>query len=89
MYTRELGVILPRRQKIKQGFRKTVNNLTVLVYDAQNLQLIKKCKSVKEASNIFKISSLQYILNINKGKDLSDCRKKNGKVFKIEEKFIF
>lgn len=89
MYARESGVILPRRQKSKQGFRKSVNNLTVLVYNAQNLQIIKKCKSIKDAEKIFKVKSLQYILNNNKGKELTECRKIDGKVFKIEEKFVF
>ena len=89
MYNREIGVILPKRQKAKQGFRKSVNNITVIVYNAQNLQIIKKCKSRKDAEKIFKINSLQYILNKNKGKDLNECRKTDGKIFKIEEKFIF
>jgi len=89
MYARELGVIFPRRQKIKKGFRKSVNNITVIVYNAQNFQIIKKCKSRKDAEKVFKINSLQYILNNNKGKDLSECRKTDGKIFKVEEKFIF
>ena len=89
MYTRELGTILPRRQKAKQGFRKSVNNITVIVYNAQNLQIIKKCKSIKDAEKIFGIKSLQYILKNNKGRELIDCLKIDGKVFKIEETFIF
>lgn len=89
MYTRELGVILPRRQKIKQGFRNSVNQLTVIVYNAQNLQVIKKCKSIKDAEKIFKVKSLQYVLKNNKGKELTECIKTDGKVFKLEEKFIF
>lgn len=89
MYNRESGIILPRRQKAKQGFRKSVNNINVIVYNAQNLQIIKKCKSIKDAEKIFGIKSLQYILKNNKGKELTECIKTNGKVFKIEEKFIF
>ena len=89
MYTRELGVILPRRHKVKQGFRKSVNNLTVIVYNSKNLQIIKKCNSIKEAEKTFGIKSLQYVLKNNKGKELTECMKTDGKVFKIEEKFVF
>jgi hypothetical protein len=63
--------------------------LIVLIYSAKTFKLIRKMRGIKDVGDKYKVSNIAYVINKNKGKDLSDCVVVDNRIFKVEEKAIF
>jgi len=63
--------------------------LLVLIYSAKTFKLIRKMHGIKDVGDKYKVSNISYVINKNKGKDLSDCIVVDNRIFKVEEKAVF
>ena len=46
-------------------------------------------RGIKDVGEKYKVSNITYIINKNKGKDLSECVFVGNRIFKVEEKAVF